>query len=191
MIDHECTCTGVVDPCPGCVKNRLEAIRARAKAATRGPWNCYTGETDHRYVQQRSWRGDNKSSAVSVCSINGPCIMVPNPQPQANQEFIAHAREDVPWLLEQLRRQKAIDSACEDITTDFLEIMAKQGGLRAMIEKTSPYYRELRDEVEKLRALLERTYDATEHCVFCGAANPKPYGHKPGCELAAAIGEQP
>ena len=63
------------------MEDRLTEIRARADAATPGPWTV----TDDGAL----------SSGV------------PPSSPVANGEFIAHARDDVPWLLGEIERLKA------------------------------------------------------------------------------------
>ena len=71
--------------------NRLNEIEARANAATEGPWELLG---DGEYV-------------------SGPGILVAPDDggvTSADAEFIAHARTDVPWLLEQVdRRDKALE----------------------------------------------------------------------------------
>ena len=70
--------------------NRLNEIEARANAATEGPWNVFMGRIDHP-----------GRSLVAVAYDVG-C--------DEDAEFIAHARTDVPWLLEQVdRRDKALE----------------------------------------------------------------------------------
>jgi hypothetical protein len=84
---------------------RVEAIKARADAATPGPWNWEARGVWTEYEQ----------------AIGGPVLDEPGPRDQAsgtigyvgdlyprgfnhpseNMEFVAHARADVPWLLER------------------------------------------------------------------------------------------
>lgn len=79
----------------------LDAIRGRANAATRGPWEADEWEI---YGESRTvWIGE-------TCSADDL------PQSRANGEFIAHAREDVPALLDKINEQKTtIDWAMETI----------------------------------------------------------------------------
>lgn len=74
----------------GDVEARLAEIEARAKAATSGPWRMDGGAmlTPEGYVLSGTTlpRGWNQLSAG-----------------MANADFIAHAREDVPWLLARLK----------------------------------------------------------------------------------------
>lgn len=80
----------------------LDAIRARAEAATPGPW---VTDWDAGYVVQ---------SALSlVADVHGEPVRADDPldyddtgQPDA--EFIAHARVDIPMLLDEIERLRAL-----------------------------------------------------------------------------------
>jgi len=66
---------------------RIEEIKARCEAATPGPWDII---------------------------LNGHNIKVE--RTPANIDFIAHAREDIPWLLDQLAEaQRRADAAVADL----------------------------------------------------------------------------
>lgn len=65
---------------------RLEEIKARADAATPGPWD---NETDWEYVCPSNEGED----APPIC---GDCN-------RRDSTFIAHARADIPWLLESVK----------------------------------------------------------------------------------------
>ncbi len=71
--------------------SRLEEIRARAQVATPGPWKSYSGDV---IIYGVDWY-----EPVICGSSNTPRgFSVAEP----DLDFIAHAREDVPWLLEQM-----------------------------------------------------------------------------------------
>lgn len=79
----------------------LEAIEARCKAATPAPWAPLYGGLD---VVGPSGKcitspGDAHISSVEECMGNG--------------QFIAHAREDVPTLIAEVRRLRALLEAKE------------------------------------------------------------------------------
>lgn len=81
--------------------DRLSEIHARAAAATPGPWctdawEIYQGTEYTPDVSQ--WIGE-------TCRGTTTCA-----QDRADATFVAAAREDVPWLLDQLR-QKDADNA--------------------------------------------------------------------------------
>jgi hypothetical protein len=69
---------------------RLAEIEARAKDATPGPW-----EPEHRSVI------GNDVVIVDDCATAGWDVY------PANQDFIAHARADVPALVTEVRRLRA------------------------------------------------------------------------------------
>ena len=72
---------------------RLQAIRARCEQATPGPWSWAPG-----YVLV-SARGDR---ILVLDYTYGPRQLT-----EADAEFVAHAREDVPALLEEVERLQA------------------------------------------------------------------------------------
>jgi hypothetical protein len=74
--------------------SRLEEIRARAAAATPGPWHSNT-----------RW---HKRYAVGVIEPDGSEAILTSLNDYftnfaANGDFIAHAREDIPYLLAKLK----------------------------------------------------------------------------------------
>ena len=86
-------------------RETLARIRRRADAATEGPWqkNQYEPYPGHD-------RGD-----VSICGRQGNVTVAywyyDDKYETADAEFIAHARTDVPWLLEQVDlRDKALEA---------------------------------------------------------------------------------
>ena len=80
--------------------NRLNEIEARANAATEGPWEGI------RYP-------DGLLGRVIASDELGVCIAEDFPD-DADAKFIAHARTDVPWLLEQVKlRDKALEAVLE------------------------------------------------------------------------------
>ena len=78
--------------------NRLDEIEARANAATVGPWMGI--------MYPDGFLG-------RVIGGNGFGVAEDFPD-DADAEFIAHARTDVPWLLEQVKlRDKALEAVLE------------------------------------------------------------------------------
>ena len=83
--------------------DRLNKIEARANAATKGPWevlgrndvvrdagHCTCGMPTGVYGHEWACGAEQVAQAAEVDS-----------------EFIAHARTDVPWLIEQVRKRDA------------------------------------------------------------------------------------
>ena len=68
--------------------SRLDEIKARAEAATPGPWDVLQYE------------------ARTTCDVIGDRIVVTQVR-KADAKFIAHARTDNPWLIEQLEAKDA------------------------------------------------------------------------------------
>jgi hypothetical protein len=83
-------------------QERLAQIEARAEAASAGPWETTLHE-DQRYgTKGYAWvlakviPGAHELNIIKVCHEDWP----PTP---SDAEFIAHARQDIPWLLQRLR----------------------------------------------------------------------------------------
>ena len=82
-------------------RETLARIRAQADAATEGPW----------YAEPVGrWRNGARYSSV----VEPGLYDVATRCPPGDAEFIAAARTDVPWLLEQIeRRDKALEAVLE------------------------------------------------------------------------------
>ena len=94
----------------------LDAIEVRSALATAGPWH-----TPHEdgygcvYIGNYGWvAGDSRG--------NGPSYDVDDEQGHADAEFIAHAREDVPALVAEVRRLRAVSSPPVEDTADVAAI---------------------------------------------------------------------
>lgn len=87
--------------------SRLEQIQDRVAKATKGPW--------HTECPQVNWRIRNET---------GWYILETEPRRGANvrtrddAEFIAHAREDVPYLLLRVRELETEIAACRNELSD-------------------------------------------------------------------------
>jgi hypothetical protein len=79
------------------VPGELEAIRKRCDAATAGPWESFVEGRDHLSGNNfiRTGGLDNQSPDIELL---GASI--------ADQDFIAHARQDIPRLLNEIERLK-------------------------------------------------------------------------------------
>ena len=92
--------------------DRLNEIEARASAATEGPW-VYGGKnriaTPVIDVDEADWGGEELSGyAIHAQQDTGAWRY-------ADAEFMAHARTDVPWLIEQVRKRDAALQAALDL----------------------------------------------------------------------------
>jgi hypothetical protein len=90
-------------------REQLEEIRARAEAATEGPW-YYGGDTR---VAQEMFQNHEL-----IVSPTYPIIeFEPSEQGEADAEFAAAARTDVPALLDEIDRlNKRLDKTHDDLT---------------------------------------------------------------------------
>lgn len=81
--------------------SRVDDIRARAEAATQGPWAIWH-DLDHRgFTTVGDAESYDEILANGECEESNPTAHV---YVEEDAEFIAHAREDVPWLLEHVDR---------------------------------------------------------------------------------------
>ena len=116
-------------------EKRLAEIKARTSAATPGPWTSGKfGLVKGGPVQQFA-RGSGQQQLVAVSSQD----WMRDGEVQANTDFIAHAREDVPFLLEQLelaqhRLQGAHDSLREHMLMVKAEKDARESALSLLGE---------------------------------------------------------
>lgn len=88
--------------------SRLDEIEARANAATRGPWEWYAdalfSQTGHEPDWDPKW--DDPGEFARIIETDGGEY----PPRDNDRAFIAHAREDIPWLLAEVGRlQKELD----------------------------------------------------------------------------------
>jgi hypothetical protein len=92
--EHRALSPSTPPPAEGEVLARLDEIEARANAASEGPWS--QGDTEEH--------GSGRDDAVYLPNDDWLC------DPMACVEdaaFIAHARQDIPWLIAQLRARIA------------------------------------------------------------------------------------
>lgn len=86
--------------------DRIQEIRARCEAATPGPWMPgYTAHGVYPAVFAHGVHEPIASRVRSMRSYNGGC----------DAEFIAAARDDIPWLLDQFTAARANSAILEHI----------------------------------------------------------------------------
>lgn len=99
---------------------RLAEIRARVEKATQGPWTATAGYDGGATVAiMRDWR-DWREGYGGGASVLGPEAWIHSAQkhqPDANAEFIAHAREDIPYLLDLLASSESVPPPLSELVT--------------------------------------------------------------------------
>jgi hypothetical protein len=121
-------------------ETRLREIEERAKAATPGPWRTRVDDIDD-WGQVRGLGPDGRMWTVAMARAGrfvsseeeDACRWPSKADPYGhNAEFIAHAREDVPALVEEIRRLRAgIAKALDAYTYEAaFEVIAALGGSR-------------------------------------------------------------
>ena len=81
----------------GMTDEELEAIRTRANRATPGPWRSYVEGRDHTAGDHFIMMGAQGKDQIDLYI---------QPFRVEDQDFIAHARQDVPRLLAEIERLK-------------------------------------------------------------------------------------
>ena len=76
-------------------EEELRAIRMRAEAATRGPWRSLVEGRDHTSGSSFIMTGEGAARSNDI-ELTGATVQ--------DQDFIAHARQDVPRLVEEILR---------------------------------------------------------------------------------------
>ena len=97
-------------------EERLVEIRGREKAATQGPWrdDCVVG------------RRKNFESSYVVRDKDGFAIVDVLPiSAYHDAAFIAHAREDIPALLDEVERLRAENEQLKEIAWNGIQLMDK------------------------------------------------------------------
>lgn len=92
-------------------EERLAEIRGREKAATQGPWVA----DEHAFSVTLGYNPDHKRTHGYGCGNNFVCDLndgeyheyYREAEQRANADFIAHAREDVSALLDEVERLRA------------------------------------------------------------------------------------
>ena len=77
---------------------RVAEIHVRCAMATKGPWFRWTAGGDVSSAPEDAIIFQH-SGGIDATP-NGPCSCTP--EADADCEFVAHAREDIPWLITQL-----------------------------------------------------------------------------------------
>ncbi|GEL95375.1 hypothetical protein [Cellulomonas composti] len=89
--------------------DRLAAIRARVEAASEGPWTVIAHDhaRSRHETTERMWVWGPRHSVAQV----GLADVDDEADPiRADAEFVAHARDDVPDLLDEIDRLRAVVS---------------------------------------------------------------------------------
>lgn len=78
--------------------DRLREIEERLAKASPAPWRTY----------------DNINGTILMVPPGSDANwgFVPKPQQHADMEFCAHSREDIPWLIQQLRLLRVLANGC-------------------------------------------------------------------------------
>ena len=106
------------------MSNRLKEIAERAEKATPGPWHLrhtdiyggieignqpYLDDALSEEAFDSAWAEWSKRD-IAICELSGDMRVATEEREHPNAEFIAHAREDIPFLLSVVAQlQRIID----------------------------------------------------------------------------------
>jgi len=97
----------------------LDAIEARANAATDGPWSWDCGDAGIDESQKYcTVSAEDDTGDFAIAEIND---MYPPDGGRSNARFIAHAREDVPDLVAEVKRLGSELGAAFDLLRETLQ----------------------------------------------------------------------
>ena len=136
--------------------DRLDEIRARAEAATPGPWR----ELDAAYGMIVHDTGPDSAQIIVLADsrFGGP-----------DSTFIAHAREDIPYLLAEIERLRdAAERAFGNVNARNETLEAEVERLRDALdtekEANATKWRKLRAKTVEIEQLADALADAHEEC---------------------------
>lgn len=153
--------TTTEQPTPDTVQevDRLAAIAARASAATPGPWYRHA-EISYRVQGQvheivLATRADDGYGIVAFTGVKGE-----HPRTPLDAEFIAHSREDVPWLLAEVLRLRAI---AEAVQATLVSLEEDQARLVAQLRDRGKAYGRASHEIGQQRSHIRRLQGQVAH----------------------------
>lgn len=156
---------------------RLAEIQARVNAATEGPWRTREHDPDDRSDVLTAWHDPEDARGYWViCEHAGP-----------DAEFIAHAREDVPWLLAELVRLRGRERDLEDALRGYHDLapaLAECANDCGEAVLYSDLHRANVAAVHVLRA-VEPADDTGERCEFGCGYDDDPAYVRPGYVVVA------
>jgi hypothetical protein len=149
-------------PQPNPRAERLAEIRARESKATKGPWRACAWDPMERPHVHKDAPSDTHCGPRGDLPLTGE-----------DAEFIAHAREDIPFLLAELdmlqQRLDGMFATADNYARNRNEALVQAS--RALLENA------------KLREALELISIFGGKCVWCGT----PDGEKHACKISAAL----
>lgn len=147
------------------VTARLAEIEARANRATPGPWKTRgegRADTDDSWVRILGNIHNDGKSSTRVATVDtfgfvddetAQASYEGEADAEADAEFIAHARADVPWLVERLRESRKI---IDEIDPNKLRILASYVVASYALTNSSSQRTEVEDDLRRWSDLLER-----------------------------------
>jgi len=128
------------------VEQRLREIEERASRATPGPWYAHNPDDDmsmNVFLVATTpeepdpwWDGEEEAKkVVAITLLQSPRVAdVADGRWEENAGFIAHAREDVPWLLSLLREREEENRRLREALAAIRDYAAPRSDLSVYVE---------------------------------------------------------
>lgn len=161
----------------------LKEIRERCEAATPGPWKM-----DEEFIYIKGFAGP-----MIICRVNRPVEIAWNSMgngrtysvsAQPNKEFIAHARTDIPLLLDRIDALETENAELIKFRDDMECYLSEKNMLEAQTDEAYEEITRLRAELERETARAEGAEAAVEDVMAEGLPvdneirNPDPTTHE-------------
>lgn len=115
---------------------RIEEVKARYEAATDGPWTYAWIQAEGVVIQS----GIDSVDLTSIPRPQEPYFYVcRDAYGEPNGQFIAHSREDIPWLVKMVERQAVLSREMFGLIDETLWPL----GVKKWVEKTQALLKEL------------------------------------------------
>lgn len=136
--------------------DRLAQIEARVEAATPGPWEDFVlGSDDTARVRSIAPDMGPLRGSDNICWVGDRSM----PLVSEDAEFIAHAREDVRYLLDRVREAERIAAAYKNAAADYADAVDAKDDAEAERDAALA-------TLQEIEALHQP--DGADDCLLCG-----------------------
>lgn len=170
-------------------EERLTQIRARAEAATAGPWHREGPDADYSHAQYGNCCGMGDFGWVTG-GPNFPRYDEDSEEAKADAEFIAHSRTDVVALLDEIHRLREENEALIHHEQFAPVEMARVAALQARIDNALALHQR-RDRLSPRDLDGASCHGCCDHCCNAGDGEWTPHVAYPCATVAALTGQDP
>lgn len=132
---------------------QLAKIKARADAATEGPWVEFCGDISQQIPHEETGVLDVYPGSEDICTHEDGVLRV------EDIDFIAHARTDIPALVAEVERLQEevgrwIDEERVSLELDAIEARKEAEKLQSALDSVVPLNVKMNRELVRLRGLV-------------------------------------